>query len=254
MTFKELVDMKKTFENVNKVRLIISEVNTEYADFDRVFYKLLYSGVDNKSFKLGFNIETTMYDYKDIVDDSYSNYKVVNKDSIKYDSSGYGYMLMSTDLDTIMNIIGDVDINKNNEYAVFWNEQGVLRCIVNYNLMSMNKQKVVDDLIYKYYTKMNEIYIKEHNDKAKVDFTSPEFLLDFMFGSMIEMIVLVMLKLLNMHNMLELIIIGLSLIIFIVAMVYSAFKNRLSYNIDYGFEVFQATMHPEKRKKKIRKR
>ena len=249
MTFRELVDMKKTFENVNKVRLIISEVNTEYANFDRIFFNLFTECLNPKGSEIGISMEPILIAYEGIIRDSYSKYKIVNKNSIKYDSLGDGFVLMSTDIDTILNVIGDVDINKNNEYAVFWHEQGNLRCIVDYKLMSRDKQKVVDDLVCKYYTKMNEIYTEKHTDRVKVDFTSLQYLFDVVLSFTVGLVILTGLNFLNMPNALEYAIISTSLMVLIVTIIYNeTFKHKQSLWRDHEFELFKEMIHPRKRK------
>lgn len=155
MTLRELVDIKETFETLNGLNLIINEINTNYNEFE-VYYCITYKFMRNIGIEFDVSARTSTLKWL------YNNCKIVNKNPIKHIKQKHDYSLRSVRKDAILNIIGDVDINKDKGYVVFWdNATKDLICVVNYQLMSPDKQKIIDGLVNKYYTRMLETYNKE---------------------------------------------------------------------------------------------
>ena len=157
MTLKELVDMKVTFEGLSGLKLIVTGISPNYDGFNSYFYNTCRNSYRKN---MDFYITSTSADMIDLL---YNKHEIVNKNSTKYSSSDYTFTLISERTDAILNVIGDVDINKNNKYVVFWKgETKRLTCVVCYRLMSLDKRKIIDDLVYKNYLKMIEIYNREN--------------------------------------------------------------------------------------------
>ncbi len=147
--------MKRTFEGCRSLKFIVTGIIADYDAFEEYYYATYNC---NLRFDMDFHIHA--HD-TGIIDCIYCWCKPVNKNSIKYDSSDEGYELRSLNMDAIINVVGDVDIDKHGEYEVFWDDKFKdLFIIVKYQSMSSDKQKIIDELVNKYYTKMVETFNK----------------------------------------------------------------------------------------------